>query len=109
MQVHKNHGKVPSYINKYNKQAQDRAAAKQAAEEQAKLPPGTRLMPEDERQQTLEDLRLAKEETNRLLEKLPVVAHSIRMEKHKSELEAKLVRLERAVETFSKEKVYVAL
>ena len=49
----------------------------------AKLPPGTRLMPEDERQQTLEDLRLSKEETQKAIEKLPVVAHSMRMEKHK--------------------------
>jgi len=75
----------------------------------AKLPPGTRQMPEDERQATLIDLNLAKKETNGLIEKLPVVAHSMRMEKHKKELEEKLVRLERAIETFSKEKVYVAL
>ena len=33
-------------------------------------------MPEDERQATLKDLTEAKEETNRQLEKLPVVAHS---------------------------------
>ena len=66
-------------------------------------------MPEDERIATLEDLRSAKEETNRMLEKLPVVAHSIRMSKHKKELEEKLARLDRALETFSKSKVYVAL
>ena len=66
-------------------------------------------MPEDERLSTLEDLRLAKDETNRALEKLPVVAHSIRMTKHKGELEEKLARLDRALETFSKTKVYVAL
>jgi len=66
-------------------------------------------MPEDERIATLEDLRSAKEETNRMLEKLPVVAHSIRMGKHKKELEEKLARLDRALETFSKTKVYVAL
>ena len=53
----------------------------------ALLPPGTRQMPEDERQSTLVDLNLAKRETNALIEKLPVVAHSMRMEKHKAELE----------------------
>jgi len=31
----------------------------------------------------------------------------MKMTKHKGELEAKLVRLDRAIETFSKEKVYV--
>jgi len=43
----------------------------------------------------------------RELEKLPVVAHSMKMEKYKKELEEKLARLDRAVETFSKKKVYV--
>jgi len=42
----------------------------------AKHPPGTRLMPEQERRETLAELEEAKEETNRQLEKLPVVAHS---------------------------------
>ena len=106
---HRNYGKVPSYINKYNKQAVQRQEDKAAAEAQALLPPGTRLMPEDERLATLLDLRAAKEETTRILEKLPVVAHSMRMEKHKKELEEKLARLDRALETFSKTKVYVAL
>lgn len=73
------------------------------------MPPGTRLMGEAERQDTLNDLELAKTETIAMLEKLPVVAHSMRMEKHKAELEAKLQRLERGIETFSKEKVYVAI
>ena len=40
-------------------------------------------MPEDERQATLVDLRGAKADTQKTLEKLPVVAHSIKMEKHK--------------------------
>jgi hypothetical protein len=55
----------------------------------------------------LNDLASAKAETNKALEKLPVVAHSMRMDKHKKELEEKLVRLGRAIDTFSKDKVYV--
>jgi len=66
-------------------------------------------MPEDERQQTLADLQEAKEETVRTLEKLPVVAHSGKMERHKKELEDKLARLDKAIETFSKKQVYVAM
>ena len=38
---------------------------------------------------------------------MPVVAHSMKREKYKRELEEKLSRLDRAVETFSKQKVYV--
>ena len=77
--------------------------------EMAKHPPGTRLMPEEERQETLRDLKEAKAETNRQLEQLPVVAHSAKMERHKKELEDKMIRLERAIETFSKPTVYVAM
>ena len=78
-------------------------------EEAMKHPPGTRLMPEDERQQTLDDLKSAKDETNKQLERLPVVSHSQKMERHRTELEQKVARLERAIETFSKPNVYVAV
>ena len=74
----------------------------------SKHPPGTRLMPEDERVQTLNDLHEAKAETNRQLERLPVANVSQKMERHKKELEEKMSRLDRAIETFSKKQVYVA-
>lgn len=60
VQKPKNYGKVPAYIDKFNKEREDEKVRRHLAEEQAKLPPGTRLMPEDERIQTLEDLMLAK-------------------------------------------------
>ena len=75
----------------------------------AKHPPGTRLMPEEERQETLKDLREAKAETENQLERLPITAHSGKMERHRKELEEKQGRLEKAIETFSKPKVYVAM
>ena len=68
----------------------------------SKHPPGTRLMPENERLETLRDLKESVVETNRQLETMPVAARSQKIEKHKKELEEKLARLERAVETFSK-------
>ena len=84
---HKNYGKVPSYLNKYKNEREEALKQKALDEEAAKFPPGTRLMPEDERQATLKDLREAHEETTRQLGKLPVVAHSGKMERHKTELE----------------------
>ena len=66
-------------------------------------------MPEDERVATLEDLTQARDETTRQLERLPVVAHSGKMERHKRELEEKITRLESAIATFSKPNVYVAM
>ena len=67
------------------------------------------LRPEDERQATLKDLQEAKAETANQLERLPITNHSAKFERHKKELEEKLQRLERAIETFSKPKVYVAM
>lgn len=63
--ANKNYGKVPSYINKFKSQKEE--MMKKAAEEleMSRHPPGTRLMPEEERQETLRDLREAKEETNK--------------------------------------------
>lgn len=107
--MNKNFGKVPNYLNKYKEQKEEELRTKALLEEQLKHPPGTRLMPESERIETLNDLLEAKAETNKTLERLPVVAHSQKMERHKKELEDKLVRLERAIETFSKKTVYVAI
>ena len=77
-------------------------------EELARHPPGTRLMPEDERLETLKDLIDSKKEVNSVLERLPVVSKTLTMERHKKDLETKLIRIEKAIETFSKPKVYVA-
>ncbi len=76
---HKNQGKVPSYINKYNKQREDALKQKYLDEENAKLPPGTRLMQEDERRATLDDLISAKKMTNDQIERLPIANTSMKM------------------------------
>jgi len=107
--VHKNQGKVPSYINKYNKQREDAVKQKVLDEENAKLPPGTRLMQEDERRATLEDLISAKKITNDQIERLPITNKSLKMISHRRELEEKMSRLEKAIDTFSKPKVYVQI
>ena len=65
-------------------------------------------MPDEERVSTLNDLKESLKEINNALEKLPVVSKTLAMEKHRKELESKLIRIERAIETFSKKTVYVA-
>lgn len=108
IQTHKNYGRVPGYINKFHKQKEEMVIMKMIEEEKAKMPPGTRLMPEQERLETLADLKESRTEINNALEKLPVVSKTLQMEKHRKELEDKLIRIERAIETFSKKTVYVA-
>ena len=100
--THKNNGKVPKYINKYNQQREDDHIRLLVEEERARHPPGTRLMPDEERLETLNDLLESKKEINSALEKLPVVSKTIQMDKHKKSLEEKLIRIEKAIETFSK-------
>ncbi len=100
---------MPEYLNKYNKQRDEAQKQKEIDAENAKLPPGTRLMPEDERQATLLDLEQAKKATNDQLERLPIAVKSLKMSEHRKELEEKLTRIERAIETFSKKKVYVQI
>ena len=77
-------------------------------EEKAKHPPGTRLMPDEERLETLKDLKDSKKEINTALEKMPVVSRTIAGERQRRDLEEKLVRIDRAIETFEKKTVYVA-
>ena len=64
-------------------------------------------MPEQERLDTLNDLMAAKKATSDQLEKLPIQIKSLKVAAHKRELEDKMTRLEKAIETFSKPKVYI--
>ena len=77
MQQHKNYGRVPKYINKYNQQREEKEIQQMIELEKAKIPAGTRLMDEQERQDTLKDLYDSKKEINSALEKLPVISKTI--------------------------------
>jgi hypothetical protein len=64
-------------VNKFNQQREDVEIMRMLEEEKAKMPPGTRLMPENERLETLNDLHDSKRDLNTALEKLPVVSKTI--------------------------------
>ena len=57
MKTHKNYGKVPGYIEKYNRQKEELYIKNMIAQERSRNPPGTRLMPEHERLSTLAELK----------------------------------------------------
>lgn len=59
---HKNFGKIPNYINKYKHEVEERVERLRRMEEEAKIPPGTRLMGEEERLSTLQELQATKKE-----------------------------------------------
>lgn len=52
---------------------------------------------------------MSKKDVNNLLEKLPIGVRTLAGQKRRKEMEEKLLRIDRAIETFSKRTVYIAL
>ncbi len=75
----------------------------------AKMPPGTRLMLEDERIQTLEELEKQRASVQILIEKMPISMRTDALKIKKRELEEKIKEIERAIVTFSRKVVYVTI
>lgn len=85
--------------------------AKEKKEEErakAKMPPGTRLMTEDERVKTLEELKVRKQEIASVLFSLPLSMRTEALKNKKTEMENKLSEIEKAISTFSRKVVYIA-
>jgi Calmodulin-binding len=104
-----NYGKVPHYIEEYKIQREYQIEKKKIQEEQAKCPPGMKLMPESERLETLEILQKGKDDVWQCINKLPIASNTLTVQRKRAEYESKLIELENAIKTFSKPKVYVAL
>ena len=56
IEKHKSFGKVPGYIEKFKSEMKMTQEKREIERAKAKMPPGTRLMTEEERIQTLEEL-----------------------------------------------------
>ena len=105
---HKNYGKTPMYITKYKDEMQAEKEKKMEERAKAKMPKGTRLMTEDERIETLEQLQQKKTELQSMIEKMPISMRTDALKIKKRELEEKMKEVERAITTFSRKIVYVA-
>jgi hypothetical protein len=105
----KNFGKVPNYLQKYNKEAQMKKDYKVQMEVDKDVPAGCKRMDESERLATLKDLNGNKHEINTMLEKLPISMRTQSLTQRKNELEDKLAEIDRAISMFSKKVVYVAM
>lgn len=81
----KNFGKVPKYLQKYKEEAKEQEDANVEAKKQAEIlrnqPPGTKLMPEAERIQTLAELEKNRKEVNALLAKMPISMQTQHMQR----------------------------
>lgn len=104
-----NYGKVPQYLDDYKEQRRVVQEEKTRNEEQANCPSGMRLMPEEERVTTLNQLEKSKDEVFNNINKLPIASNTRTVQLRRQELENKLQEIENAISIFSRPKVYVAI
>lgn len=76
--------------------------------EKRKLPPGMRLMEEDERLGMLHALENSKRELQFEIEKLPISMKTMSMQRRREDLEDKYRNMEKQIDRFSKKVVYIA-
>ncbi len=75
--------------------------------EEAKYPKGTKLISEDQRVETLNQLVDSRKEILTLIERLPISLKTMSLQNKKTELEKKLDELDDAIRIFSRKQVFV--
>ncbi|KAM3937554.1 enkurin domain-containing protein 1 [Leptodactylus fuscus] len=103
----KQKGHVPQYLldlkEKWRKEQEERK--KQTPD--PSLPPGHTMMPEHERQETLNKIKQTQSQLLKELVMLPVRADNLSIQNRRTELEKKLSEIEEAVKVFSRPKVFI--
>ena len=106
---HKDYGKVPSYIKKYELEREIKNEEIKRQEEASKYPKGTKLLSDEERLNTLDGLIKNKKELTNQLEKMPITTRTNSIRIRKEELIKKLEELEKAIDMFSRKQVFVKI
>ena len=106
---HKDYGKVPAYIKKYELEREIKNEEIKRQEEASKYPKGTKLLSEEERLNTLNGLIQNKQELTNQLEKMPITTRTNAVRIRKEELIKKLEEIEKAIDMFSRKHVFVKL
>ena len=106
---HKDYGKVPNYIKKYELEREIKKEEIKRQEEAAKYPKGTKLLTEEERLSTLNGLIENKKEITNQLEKMPITTRTNSIRIRKEELYKKLEEIEKAIDMFSRKQVFVKI
>ena len=104
---HKDYGKVPDYIKKYEIEREQQKEEEKKQKEASKYPKGTKLLSEEERVSTLNGLINSKKEMETLLEKMPITTRTISIQNKKEELIKKLEEVEKAIDMNSKKQVFI--
>ena len=105
--THKNYGKTPEYLKQFKLEDIKRKEYEKILEEESNYPPGTKLLSENERINTLNNLIETKKGIINILEKMPITKRTQSIQEKKEELEKKLEKIEKEIEIFSKKKVFI--
>ena len=105
--THKNYGKTPEYLKQFKLEEIKRKEYERILEEESHYPPGTKLLSENERINTLNNLIETKKGIINILEKMPITKRTQSFQEKKEELEKKLEQIEKEIEIFSKKKVFI--
>jgi len=103
----KNFGKIPDYLIKRRLEAEERKEAERLLAEQEVIPPGMKLMSEEERVSTLELLQSNADQLVDALSKLSLTSDTLRQRQREQGLREKLEEVEGALKIFRKKKVYI--
>jgi hypothetical protein len=106
---HESFGRVPEYLQQRKAQMQQEKEDALARKPDPNCPKGMKLMPNDERLQTLDVLKASREEAINQLARMPFILETPTAKRKHTELEMKLKEIEAALALFSKQKVYIAI
>ncbi|XP_041741055.1 enkurin domain-containing protein 1 isoform X1 [Coregonus clupeaformis] len=100
-------GQVPQYLEERKEQWRREEEEKRRNIPDPSIPAGHTLMPERERQETLESLKETHRSLVSELLSLPVRADSLGVRSRRAQLDRRLSEVEEAIKIFSRDKVYV--
>jgi len=104
---HGDFGRVPEYIEQRKAKIAAEKAEMRKRMPDPNCPPGMKLMPDEEREATLEVLLQSRTEALKQLQHMPFIVETPSAQRKKLALEDKLKEIEDAVALFSRTKVFV--
>jgi len=106
---HESYGRVPGYLLQRKQDALERKhqASERLIDHPTDCPPGMRLMRDEERKATLVRLRDSRVSILKGLSELPFLVDTPSMQAHKTEMERRLVEVEKAISLYSRTRIFV--
>ncbi|XP_069511272.1 enkurin domain-containing protein 1 [Ambystoma mexicanum] len=103
----KQKGQVPQYLLALKDHWRKEVEERQKKIPDPAMPPGHTMMPEKERQETLNNLKQTQAQLLKQLVTLPVRADTLSIQNRRTELEKKLSEIDEALKIFSRSKVFI--